>query len=67
MPNQENQFYQIVRVKPIYIYIYVPGLNLAPLLRIPEKASCLTICLEEPNRLVLRARQVVTLLHHPPP
>lgn len=45
----------------------VPGLNLRLLLSIPEKAISLAICLDEPSRVFLRARQVVTLLHHPPP
>ena len=47
--------------------MYEPGLKLALLLRIPENASSLGIALEEPKRVFLRARQVVTLLHHPPP
>ena len=45
----------------------LPGLNAWTLLKIPEKASIFTICFEEPKRVFLRERQVVTLLHHPPP
>jgi hypothetical protein len=33
----------------------------------PEKTISVSISLDEPKRVVLRERQVVTLLHHPPP
>lgn len=45
----------------------IPGLNFCLLLRIPENESSFTIALDEPKRVFLRARHVVTSLHQPPP
>jgi len=50
-----------------YYWNSVPGLPSGVSLRIPEKAICVTISLDDPNRVRFRCRQVVTLLHHPPP
>ncbi len=49
------------------ITIVTPGLNFWYRLKRPEKAMSLAISLDEPKRVFLRARQVVTLLHHAPP
>jgi len=48
-------------------YLATPGLNGRLLFIIPEKAICCPISFDEPKWVFLRERQLVTLLHHPPP
>lgn len=49
------------------LLVMLPGLNFCLLLNIPEKESSFVMCLEEPNLVSRRARQLVTSLHQPPP
>lgn len=45
----------------------VPGLNSFLSFKIPENGRLVTISLDEPKRVVFRARHEVSSLHHPPP